>query len=1163
MGETYCAYASALLLRCVALRRLRSSASRIFRTRIPGVGLLMPLKSHPMRRRMSNSRKSGWRWQPLGVDFATTDASHEFLCTSVVGGCVKIKATRDCLACEKRRALKPQEVKVAAPIEPQLEQQAPSNLLSNSRLRASEPGAENRTAAGVCVFRLKRHSPAKFVIDTVWILTTIIAPSIMSSQTTVFGACKNPACTAGCNHYVAAPDGGPNIFLVPCLICALNSCKAAQHEVFISVTPSAPADAARASSDASETPKVPASESSGNPLTGSTGGAGAFRQAARDFSQFSKLQAASAPVASMPSNTSQSRFDPVDRAQKKVDLDSLGVQHLKRKKKRAADEKAQLSTVRPGKPMQPKTKLYTFIFTPRTKAVAAGLCSKPNASETGQLFDAGLVQKVDIPVDLTDPIAFRDAVLAAFQGTADAYELAQTYGVRLLVSKTSQLRRRDGSVVPKPRGRPFLRPLSSDFTAANVSRAQVQSTVRGAGYRQPIFIALNPVGPNVPLKLSNGSVYVSCEFESTNKDVASEIEEESESDVAEAEADEADDEDEDEPQEDSHGATGVPLSAPLASEDAPTVPQGTSPAFEQSCEDGAVHNDIKMDSERRQAAAAKRDYHEDDEKYEKIGENFELSEARHLRDAMYAPNAKVSNTTDYWAVSPTMEVQRIQRDLESLTADLIVFRERPDFALSNRQMLYAMDDKLIKPLDALRDVLISIMYNKTPTTSADAWMFKSLFKIGPGGLVDPLLRALEQCFFIMPRMHRLDGVDRILADNTYQTLSKYTAGVLAGIQLLRSSYPRHIWDPPNGIRELATIIAHHRAELQSSPYLDWEQHWGFKKLEERLKKGGLITVAELGIWFSDGLNALNDTDPRRFDFDRSVTSGDWGAEGIYLKLVCRFQDQYDTALPGYAEVFAKVGRFCYGMARKIRNHLRAPDRVLPQHRASRLQSMNKKTGQWRSDDASASKAKDIFEDDTPDDMTSTDALDSDWFEEFDTAKDAPLPPLKKRRQARRRHTRSSPVIVSSDSDDVRPPPKKPRMQTPPRANQSKARTGSGPRRSGPTASVKPKPRPIRTEPPARAPTRMYAGEEELLRASGLASLMGWRALLITILWDFAHPCEDRRPVWSEFLLLSQRQQYRQLSLIYHEDKNVTFGRHWRQVTARVMAGLNAYNSRNN
>ncbi|TRM69550.1 hypothetical protein BD626DRAFT_533169 [Schizophyllum amplum] len=86
------------------------------------------------------------RSPPSSLDSVPMDASSALWGASVVAGRVRkrTKVTRGFLAREKRRAAKQQEAAVAAPVAPQLQQKAPGDLLSNSRLRASKPDVESR-----------------------------------------------------------------------------------------------------------------------------------------------------------------------------------------------------------------------------------------------------------------------------------------------------------------------------------------------------------------------------------------------------------------------------------------------------------------------------------------------------------------------------------------------------------------------------------------------------------------------------------------------------------------------------------------------------------------------------------------------------------------------------------------------------------------------------------------------------------------------------------------------------------------------------------------------------------------------------------------------------------------------------------------------------------
>ncbi|TRM67238.1 hypothetical protein BD626DRAFT_535172 [Schizophyllum amplum] len=123
---------------CASQARPRSPASPLG-VDAPASGSRAPNGEEPVPNAVRRSPPSSSNSVPLDASSASRGAS-------VVAGRVrgKTKVLRGFLVREKRRAVKQQAAAVAAPVAPQLEQKAPGDLLSNSRLRASKPDVESR-----------------------------------------------------------------------------------------------------------------------------------------------------------------------------------------------------------------------------------------------------------------------------------------------------------------------------------------------------------------------------------------------------------------------------------------------------------------------------------------------------------------------------------------------------------------------------------------------------------------------------------------------------------------------------------------------------------------------------------------------------------------------------------------------------------------------------------------------------------------------------------------------------------------------------------------------------------------------------------------------------------------------------------------------------------
>ncbi|KAK6988319.1 hypothetical protein R3P38DRAFT_3444458, partial [Favolaschia claudopus] len=111
--------------------------------------------------------------------------------------------------------------------------------------------------------------------------------------------------------------------------------------------------------------------------------------------------------------------------------------------------------------------------------------------------EAGYVKDIVLTVADT-PAEVRMKILLVF---SHIQALAE-FGFRLLVTHRPWTTDSNGNTVPKPGVSRTLRTLHKELDFAAVKTAATDSNVRGAGsrFRKIVFLAVNPAGPNLPLR---------------------------------------------------------------------------------------------------------------------------------------------------------------------------------------------------------------------------------------------------------------------------------------------------------------------------------------------------------------------------------------------------------------------------------------------------------------------------------------------------------------------------------------------------------------------------------------------------------------------------------------------------------------------------------------
>ncbi|KAJ6570759.1 hypothetical protein B0H10DRAFT_2444436 [Mycena sp. CBHHK59/15] len=199
---------------------------------------------------------------------------------------------------------------------------------------------------------------------------------------------------------------------------------------------------------------------------------------------------------SLPAGT---QFHPAKQSQVEGDLRPYKSKSRKQKGKSSttsepADAAKPARVTVPAVKKRPGT-VYTVLLVEATKDVARGLYVKPDAHKLNDLADNGYMQKVSIPSDATST-----EIIASVEREFNEHHITHVvdHGFRLL--RVCPILKKSG-VVKKGKA-PLLRPLKgvSEANLVNWERCLTNTNVRnaGKGFKNLIFIALNPAGPNLP-----------------------------------------------------------------------------------------------------------------------------------------------------------------------------------------------------------------------------------------------------------------------------------------------------------------------------------------------------------------------------------------------------------------------------------------------------------------------------------------------------------------------------------------------------------------------------------------------------------------------------------------------------------------------------------------
>ncbi|KAJ7258327.1 hypothetical protein C8J57DRAFT_1645524 [Mycena rebaudengoi] len=317
------------------------------------------------------------------------------------------------------------------------------------------------------------------------------------------GKCLNGECRSGCTIFIAL-DGPPvaQLGLAKCAVCVLG-CYAAQHLDMngAEAPPTAPpapvppvAPSATFSSifgsrrDAAAT-AGPEAPKGGNPFN--------IHIKARQESINSKLKDPANTILGNPFSSGQ-KFHPAEKSQLDGDLNphnSKGKARKRKRKKNTDTEGSEKERAAPkprtSAPKSTRSTKYSVVLVEGTKDVALQKYLKPNVAKLLQLSEKGYVRNVDLGDNCS-----ADQVKAAVEAVFTHVGELSAYGFRLLRVSWTWIHGSGVFILSGP-----VHPRLIFY----LIRARAMATIKdaGTGFKNTVFISINPAGPNLVFRGSD------------------------------------------------------------------------------------------------------------------------------------------------------------------------------------------------------------------------------------------------------------------------------------------------------------------------------------------------------------------------------------------------------------------------------------------------------------------------------------------------------------------------------------------------------------------------------------------------------------------------------------------------------------------------------------
>ncbi|KAJ7183594.1 hypothetical protein C8R46DRAFT_1209756 [Mycena filopes] len=615
-------------------------------------------------------------------------------------------------------------------------------------------------------------------------------------------------------------------------------------------------------------PAPPADRGRG-PLPGSTVAPSGFRDLAdaRKQESIAAMRASGAP------------FNPAYKAHREADLERAGA---KRRKKRADPSP---SLERPAKLKVPKYIHCVVILVPFTKEINRGRCAVIPASLLVSIEEAGYVKDISISLDDTAH-DIRTKILVNFFHVPGVEE----HGFRLLVTHRPMRLDRHGNVITKAGVSRLYRPLKLELDLTAIKIAMVDSNIRLSGprFRHLVFIALNPAGPNLPLR-----GFALDKDDKLDHDLASDemsdSSAEDDSDIAMGDADDTDTES-DSPQR--------PKPRP-----APVQPDRTAKAGAQADRKGKQKADAQ--GSRYEAGYFDEDVAADDQytgnepapppepKIEKPVVPQAYHRVVRLLHNMQKPDVKSQRPAIWWAHDTVGCFQLGINSAQICAGILVQFLAAPDQSfLTPPQIVSLIQSNIIRPFSALTKLGGRLLGGTDRLGSAELEAeFDSGFAIGPGGL-HGLVPHIISAFLSLPVALKA-GAPADTVGFVFDELTELSYSLLRCLQHLRFKHHRSQWDPSGGCRELATVLANKDSDLPVATEED------FARLKMNLLLDALDkevpNVSQINFLLMDVLGDASN--PREMTAERVLKGGEYGMLRFYDLVVVRILDDVAAAGP--------------------------------------------------------------------------------------------------------------------------------------------------------------------------------------------------------------------------------------------------------------------------
>ncbi|KAJ7247964.1 hypothetical protein C8J57DRAFT_1673263 [Mycena rebaudengoi] len=413
-----------------------------------------------------------------------------------------------------------------------------------------------------------------------------------------------------------------------------------------------------------------------------------------------------------------------------------------------------------------------------TKDVALKKYLKPNVAKKLLYYIVGYIRNVDLGDN-----RIADQVKAAVEAVFTHVGELSAYGVRLLRAQSFYAKTANGT--RNKRQSFHLRPVKGVLDMDSWKRARAMATVKdaGAGFKNTVFISINLAGPNLVFRGSD----ISAEY----------------------------------PTRISAQTRTVPLTL-RATRLTRYLRKSSDPAKETEPTRTGEHNDSTPHA----------------------GETKTVNSAQTSISEEKNPNPpEKPRVHRLLTVTKWFDIDDLYSDDENLSGQesgqhrpdpadekdflhLLKNMSKPENAKDKRwwrgtPLEHFRDFNVIMPLlaDIIDSAESSSRYLTPPSTSDDATheletqqKFDNTFAPGPGG-INILLPVFA---FLFP------GLEHVLHKgytlNTYfwttlLSLNNVSEVLLSCLQHLRTNYPRHLWDPKHGFRELGTILCAYDEKL--------------------------------------------------------------------------------------------------------------------------------------------------------------------------------------------------------------------------------------------------------------------------------------------------------------------------------------------------------------